>query len=144
MSRRFVFPTAVISAFTAVLLSSGAAHADPIRGHGHQYHHGGGYHHGYHHPHSNFVLNISSGPAFYPRPFYHHPRPFYYPPRVIHETIVYGSPTSYYPRDRFEEADDEDGRYCREFQKEIVVGGRIRNGYGRACMQPDGSWEVVS
>jgi surface antigen len=36
------------------------------------------------------------------------------------------------------------GRYCREYQQTIVVGGRSQNGYGTACQQPDGSWEIVS
>lgn len=34
--------------------------------------------------------------------------------------------------------------YCREFTKEIKVGNQIQEGYGTACMQPDGSWKVVS
>lgn len=33
--------------------------------------------------------------------------------------------------------------YCREFQQTIVVGGQYRRGYGTACRQPDGSWQVV-
>ena len=36
------------------------------------------------------------------------------------------------------------GRYCREFQHEINVGGKQEQGYGTACRQPDGSWEVIS
>lgn len=32
--------------------------------------------------------------------------------------------------------------YCREFNRDIVVGGRMQNGYGTACMQPDGAWQV--
>lgn len=36
------------------------------------------------------------------------------------------------------------GRYCREFQQKIVVGGRTEDAYGTACQQPDGSWEIVS
>ncbi len=35
------------------------------------------------------------------------------------------------------------GRYCREFQQTIVVGGELESGYGTACRQPDGSWEVL-
>jgi surface antigen len=35
------------------------------------------------------------------------------------------------------------GRYCREYQQTIVVGGQKQSGYGTACRQPDGSWEVV-
>ena len=35
------------------------------------------------------------------------------------------------------------GRYCREFTQEIFIGGEKQTGYGRACRQPDGSWEIV-
>lgn len=35
------------------------------------------------------------------------------------------------------------GAYCREYQQEIVVGGRVQQGYGQACRQPDGSWKVI-
>ncbi|MFZ4541601.1 MAG: RT0821/Lpp0805 family surface protein [Rickettsiales bacterium] len=37
-----------------------------------------------------------------------------------------------------------DGQYCREFQNKITVGGKTQNGYGTACRQPDGSWQIVS
>lgn len=36
------------------------------------------------------------------------------------------------------------GRYCREYQQTIYVGGREESAYGTACQQPDGSWEIVS
>lgn len=39
---------------------------------------------------------------------------------------------------------NSDGQYCREFQNKITVGGRTENGYGTACRQPDGSWQIVS
>lgn len=32
--------------------------------------------------------------------------------------------------------------YCREYTKQVSVGGRVQEGYGTACMQPDGSWAV--
>lgn len=35
------------------------------------------------------------------------------------------------------------GRYCREYQTKVKIGGRIRNAYGRACRMSDGSWKVV-
>lgn len=35
------------------------------------------------------------------------------------------------------------GRYCREYQQTIVVGGDTEQSYGTACRQPDGSWEIV-
>ncbi|WP_428473843.1 RT0821/Lpp0805 family surface protein [Photobacterium indicum] len=36
------------------------------------------------------------------------------------------------------------GRYCREFQQKITVGGKNENAYGTACQNQDGSWEIVS
>jgi surface antigen len=36
------------------------------------------------------------------------------------------------------------GAYCREYQQTIYVGGRAQQGYGTACQQPDGSWQVVN
>jgi hypothetical protein len=42
------------------------------------------------------------------------------------------------------EGNDRAGRYCREFQQEIFVGQRRESGYGIACRQPDGDWEIVS
>lgn len=36
------------------------------------------------------------------------------------------------------------GRYCREYQAVSTVAGRQQQTYGTACMQPDGSWEVVN
>ena len=39
---------------------------------------------------------------------------------------------------------DPDGRYCREYQTTAVIGGESQQVYGRACRQPDGSWQVVN
>src|SRR5262249_44588824 len=39
---------------------------------------------------------------------------------------------------------DREGRYCREYQTTVTVGGRRESAYGRACMQPDGSWQIVN
>jgi hypothetical protein len=36
------------------------------------------------------------------------------------------------------------GRYCREFQQTVMIGGRTEQAYGTACQQPDGSWQVTS
>ncbi len=36
------------------------------------------------------------------------------------------------------------GKYCREYQQTIYVGGQEETAYGQACRQPDGSWEIVS
>ena len=37
-----------------------------------------------------------------------------------------------------------DGRQCREFQQNVTIGGRDEEAYGTACMQPDGTWQVVN
>ncbi len=42
------------------------------------------------------------------------------------------------------EGNDTSGRYCREFQQDIYVGNERQSGYGVACRQPDGAWEIVS
>jgi len=34
------------------------------------------------------------------------------------------------------------GRYCREFEQNVYIGGRSESAYGTACRQPDGSWQV--
>ena len=39
---------------------------------------------------------------------------------------------------------NDSGQYCREFQNKITVGGKTQSGYGTACRQPDGSWQIVS
>jgi 17 kDa outer membrane surface antigen len=36
------------------------------------------------------------------------------------------------------------GRYCREFQQNVSIGGQTERAYGTACQQPDGAWEVVA
>jgi surface antigen len=43
-------------------------------------------------------------------------------------------------RDGYEQTS---GRYCREYQTVVTVGGRQQSGYGTACYQPDGSWQVI-
>lgn len=36
------------------------------------------------------------------------------------------------------------GRYCREFQQTITIGGTQEQAYGTACQQPDGSWQIIN
>ena len=36
------------------------------------------------------------------------------------------------------------GRYCREFQQQVTIGGKTESAYGTACQQPDGTWEIIS
>jgi surface antigen len=34
------------------------------------------------------------------------------------------------------------GGYCREYEQDIVVGGKREKSYGTACRQADGSWQI--
>jgi len=42
------------------------------------------------------------------------------------------------------EGKDAGGRYCREFKQTIEIGGRLEEGYGTACRQEDGSWQIMT
>ncbi len=37
----------------------------------------------------------------------------------------------------------QQGRYCREFEQSVTVGGHRQDAYGVACQQPDGSWQLA-
>lgn len=52
-----------------------------------------------------------------------------------------GHQGSFTPTTTYQQAD---GRYCREYQQTITVGGEVHEGYGTACRQPDGSWAIQS
>jgi len=34
--------------------------------------------------------------------------------------------------------------YCRDFSQTITINGELKQGVGRACRQPDGTWRTVS
>jgi surface antigen len=64
----------------------------------------------------------------------------------VGETVSWNNPDSghygsYTPtRDGYSSS----GRYCREYQQTVVVGGQQQSAYGTACQQPDGSWQVIN
>ena len=33
--------------------------------------------------------------------------------------------------------------YCREYTQTLKIGNHVQKAYGTACMQPDGSWELM-
>ena len=45
------------------------------------------------------------------------------------------TPSNYYQ--------NANGQYCREFTQKINVGGKVQQGQGTACRQPDGTWRIV-
>lgn len=63
----------------------------------------------------------------------------------VGETINWNNPQSgnYGTYTPTKDGYSSSGRYCREYQQTISVGGRTQQGYGTACQQPDGSWEIV-
>lgn len=34
--------------------------------------------------------------------------------------------------------------YCREYTETVHIGGRMAQAYGTACMNPDGTWQIVT
>lgn len=41
------------------------------------------------------------------------------------------------------EGTNSSGKTCREFQQSVTIGGKTEEAYGTACLQADGSWEMV-
>lgn len=64
----------------------------------------------------------------------------------IGESIAWNNPNSgnYGTITPTRDGYSQSGRYCREYQQTVNVGGRQQSAYGTACRQPDGSWEIVS
>lgn len=63
----------------------------------------------------------------------------------VGETISWNNPQSgnYGTVKTVNDGYSSSGRYCREYQQTVVVGGKEEAAYGTACQQPDGSWEIV-
>lgn len=64
----------------------------------------------------------------------------------IGETVEWNNPKSgnsgsYTP---VRDGQSSSGRYCREFQQTVTIGGKTEQAYGTACRQPDGSWQIVN
>jgi 17 kDa outer membrane surface antigen len=62
----------------------------------------------------------------------------------IHETIVWHDGNATGSVTPVREGTTSAGRYCREFQQTVTIGGKTEHAYGTACQQPDGAWEIVS
>jgi surface antigen len=88
-------------------------------------------------------------PTYYDAPprHYRHARPVYgppvayYPPPAYAPPAYYGAPVTYAAPAQATSLNTA-GRYCREYQSTVTVGGQPVPAYGTACMQPDGSWEM--
>lgn len=63
----------------------------------------------------------------------------------VGETISWNNPESgnYGTITPVRDGRSSTGRYCREYQQTVYVGGRQQSAYGTACQQPDGTWQIV-
>jgi len=65
----------------------------------------------------------------------------------VGETISWNNPDSGHSgtvtptRDGYS---SDGGRYCREYSQTIYVDGRQQTGYGTACQNPDGTWQITN
>lgn len=39
---------------------------------------------------------------------------------------------------------NDEGQYCREYQANVRISGKIKKSYGTACRQPDGQWRIMN
>ncbi len=53
-----------------------------------------------------------------------------------------GQPVSYTVRPTSAGYSQRSHRYCREYQTTVTIGGQVKQAYGKACRQPDGSWKI--
>lgn len=100
-----------------------------------------------------FIFRYGSGP-WHEHPRYHHGRRVIVvpPPHVVYvappEVIYMPAPQPAAPPVPATPASPvyqaTDGRYCREYQATITVGGQQQQSFGTACLQPDGSWRIVN
>lgn len=85
-----------------------------------------------------------SAPVYYSAPA---PQVYYVSPSYetrVRSYEVRPQPVSFYNYTSVDNSiGNQNGRYCREYQAPVTVGNRTQGSYGTACMQPDGSWEVV-
>lgn len=65
----------------------------------------------------------------------------FFPPRPVMQRTYIVNNSYYQPAPQPYRVSEE--RYCREYYGPVRIGGRVQQAYGNACLQPDGSWEVV-
>lgn len=98
-------------------------------------------HYGHDRPRSSVSINFGYVP-YYPPYYYYHRRParliYAPPPPILQQDVIYINNSN------SREIDSTDGRYCREYTTRANIGGRMQETYGTACMQADGSWEIIN
>ena len=146
------FSRLLVTTAAATLMAT-AAYAGPHHGNGPGNGHGFGHHQNRYNNYrgnsgSRLIVSVGSG-AYFGAPYrpYYAPRAYYRPTNVIYYNtpapVAYYNPIRYVPQQAPVQVAANNDRYCREYQKNVVVGGRLQQGYGQACMQPDGNWQVI-
>lgn len=128
--------TLLITSLALFPLHSAYADWDEYRGHGRD--RGWERHHEreYRRPRTSVSFNFGPNPYYYRQHYYGPQQVFYAPPAPAPQVIYINDNNS-------REISSNDGRYCREYQNTSRVGGSLQKTYGTACMQPDGSWEII-
>jgi surface antigen len=64
----------------------------------------------------------------------------------LHQPIAWNNPESGHSGTITPTRDgtSADGKYCREYQQSVTVGGKTEHAFGTACRQPDGTWKVAN
>jgi hypothetical protein len=131
-----VLPVALVAAFAAPANADGWKHRHHHKPH---HKHWNGHHHN---RHNSASIVFWSAPAYRP---YYPPRVVYAPPPVVYAPapapVVYAPSVNAVPMRDYR---DDDGRYCREYQRTAIIDGREQQIYGTACLMPDGAWRIVS
>jgi hypothetical protein len=99
------------------------------------------YHRHYHGGYRARYVYVAPPPVYYappPRVVYVNPPPVYVPPPP--PRVVYQAPPQALPGGPLAAAQPQQ---CREYQSTAIVNGRQVASYGTACLQPDGSWQIV-
>ena len=102
---------------------------------GYGYRHHGGHHLGYLVPLAFLGGYLIANSQYAPRQrvVYAPPPP---PPQAPRQNVWTSPAPSPSPSSR--------NQYCREYTTDVVIDGQTRHGYGQACRQEDGSWQIVS
>ncbi|HEX3497830.1 MAG TPA: hypothetical protein VHT04_00760 [Stellaceae bacterium] len=89
-----------------------------------------------------FGVPLAGPPAYYyppPPPVYYYPPPAYYTPPPAY----YAPPPAYYAPPAPQSYSEAQEQTCREYQSTTTIDGRQQRSYGTACLQPDGTWQIV-
>ncbi len=136
-------------------------------GHGYRHHHGYDHHYGYRrhgsyaHRHRGYRHYYGPGLLFgfsfhghrryfgrrpyYGYPGYHDYPPMSYPPPAVRwnqpNRVYVAPPQAQQQQSPGPAQRPEDCKMIREYQTQIMVGGKLVDAYGDACLKEDGSWE---